>query len=185
MPALIIVVSLASVAVIFTVTARRLVRLGVEGIGRLPVPAPLFYVGKVALATPVVVLGLAAAGDLLGGDAPPSLRGWSAALLALMGALTTVLAFVHLGPATRSGLPREETTLQTGGIYAVSRNPMYLGAGLLHLGAVLYAPGVVPVGAMVVAALIHHRIVLVEERDLHRRFGAAYDAYRARVRRYV
>ena len=38
---------------------------------------------------------------------------------------------------------------------------------------------------LLVTAIVHHRIVLAEERFLERRFGRAWLDYRARVRRYL
>ncbi len=75
--------------------------------------------------------------------------------------------------------------LLTEGMYAWVRHPRYLevvaavfGYAALsnHLGAWIMAVAVLP-------AL--HLVVLVEERELARRFGAEYERYRARVPRYL
>jgi protein-S-isoprenylcysteine O-methyltransferase Ste14 len=75
--------------------------------------------------------------------------------------------------------------LVTSGPYAVSRNPMYLGWALLHLGA-----GVAGGSGWVVAALpavvrLMHREVLREERNLGEEFEEAYGHYRAAAPRYL
>lgn len=72
------------------------------------------------------------------------------------------------------------------GIFAHSRNPLYLGNilaligfCLIHGSALCYLVGV-PFFILAYVA-----IVLAEEEFLRRRFGAAYDAYAARVHRFL
>jgi protein-S-isoprenylcysteine O-methyltransferase Ste14 len=72
------------------------------------------------------------------------------------------------------------------GPFRVSRNPLYVGLLALYLGLALLAPtfwGLVlfPVAA----AFILWGAILPEERFLHRRFGAWYDDYARRVRRWL
>ena len=72
------------------------------------------------------------------------------------------------------------------GPFRVSRNPLYVGLLALYLGLALLAPtfwGVVLFPAAVL--LILWGAILPEERYLHERFGAAYDDYRRRVRRWL
>ena len=71
------------------------------------------------------------------------------------------------------------------GPYARSRNPMYVGWSLLHLGV-----GVATGSAWIVVALLPtaasiHRTVRREEDALGRRFGAEFERYRATVPRYL
>jgi protein-S-isoprenylcysteine O-methyltransferase Ste14 len=75
--------------------------------------------------------------------------------------------------------------LMTGGPYAVSRNPMYLGELALWLGsAVLYGSPVVLTGSVVVFVLMR-RLAIREEASLEAAFGDAYRRYKARVPRWV
>jgi protein-S-isoprenylcysteine O-methyltransferase Ste14 len=72
------------------------------------------------------------------------------------------------------------------GPYRLSRNPLYVGLLALYLGVTLLAPtfwGLVltPVAAL----LLLWGAILPEERFLHERFGAPYDAYVQRVRRWL
>lgn len=72
------------------------------------------------------------------------------------------------------------------GPYRVSRNPLYVGLLALYLGLALLAPtswGLVlfPVAVM----LIFWGAIQPEERYLRRRFGAPYDDYTRRVRRWL
>ncbi len=75
--------------------------------------------------------------------------------------------------------------LVTIGPYAISRNPMYGGWALLHLGAgVASGSGWVLAALPAVMRLLHPQIRR-EERDLGRRFGKDYERYRAAVPRYL
>lgn len=85
--------------------------------------------------------------------------------------------FDPVGPAS---------ALATDGIYRVSRNPMYLGAVIAFLGlsAYLNAPWLLLLQPVLVLALTKLAIER-EEAYLERRFGAAYQAYAARTRRWL
>lgn len=75
--------------------------------------------------------------------------------------------------------------LVTSGPYSVSRNPMYAGWALLHLGAALTARSPWILATLPAAATWVHQEVITEERRLAARFGDEYDRYRAAVPRYV
>jgi protein-S-isoprenylcysteine O-methyltransferase Ste14 len=81
---------------------------------------------------------------------------------------------------------RPASTLVTTGVYRFTRNPMYLGLAVLHFGTALYF------GNLATALLLLPYIVLIdrfvmprEEAYLGRRFGAEYEAFRRRVRRWL
>ncbi len=70
------------------------------------------------------------------------------------------------------------------GPYALSRNPMYVGWGLLHLGVgAAGGSGWVLATFPPAAAWIHHQVVR-EERSLDARFGDEFERYCAAVPRY-
>jgi len=72
------------------------------------------------------------------------------------------------------------------GPFRVSRNPLYLGLLALYVGLALLAPTVWGLVLFPVAVLlILWGAILPEERYLHARFGAAYDDYTRRVRRWL
>jgi len=76
-------------------------------------------------------------------------------------------------------------TLVTNGIYRVIRNPSYLGLLVGTLGWVL---GFRSLAGVVLTALLIPPLVArmhAEETLLQSQFGAEYDAYRSRVRRWV
>jgi protein-S-isoprenylcysteine O-methyltransferase Ste14 len=79
----------------------------------------------------------------------------------------------------------QPTRLVTDGPQAWSRNPMYVGWTLLHLGVGLVARSPWVLATWPMAFALVHRQVLLEERDLASRFGPEFTVYRGRVPRYV
>ncbi len=76
--------------------------------------------------------------------------------------------------------------LLTPGLYAFSRNPMYLFELTFWFGwAFFYGSIPVLVGFLLWLAMFNFVIVPWEERDLEARFGEAYRAYKARVPRWL
>jgi protein-S-isoprenylcysteine O-methyltransferase Ste14 len=75
--------------------------------------------------------------------------------------------------------------LVTTGPYANVRNPMYVGWALASLGIGLVTNAGWIVATTPLAAWWTHRDVLREESHLAARFGEEFDAYRARVPRYL
>lgn len=74
--------------------------------------------------------------------------------------------------------------LVTTGPYAASRNPMYVGWALLHLGAAVAGGSVWMLAAFAATGQVHRQI-LGEERELGDRFGDEFGRYRAAVPRYL
>jgi protein-S-isoprenylcysteine O-methyltransferase Ste14 len=71
------------------------------------------------------------------------------------------------------------------GPYEWTRNPMYLGWSMIHLGVALslLSPGMVVTWPAV--AVLVHRQILAEESQLAARFGAEFATYAASVPRYL
>lgn len=78
------------------------------------------------------------------------------------------------------------STIVSTGVFAVSRNPIYLGAACVLLGIAL-AFNLPWLLVLLVPALIACHIVLIapEERYLAAKFGADYQSYAATVHRWV
>ncbi len=96
----------------------------------------------------------------------------------------TYLVVRSLEAAGQVDLDRPDR-LVTSGPYEVSRNPMYLGWALLHLGAGVAAGSGWVVAALPAVVACVHREVLREERELGREFGDEYGRYRAALPRYL
>jgi protein-S-isoprenylcysteine O-methyltransferase Ste14 len=78
------------------------------------------------------------------------------------------------------------TTLMTDGVFAWTRNPMYLGFVLI-LGGVWLLMGSVSPGVVVAlfAVAMNRFFIPPEEEKLSRTFGETFEAYRRRVRRWI
>jgi protein-S-isoprenylcysteine O-methyltransferase Ste14 len=102
--------------------------------------------------------------------------------LSLLGAGSAVIvsSLVAVG---RIDLQHPER-LVTWGPYAISRNPMYVGWGLLHLGAALTIGSAWMAATLPLAAAWIHRQVLQEEHQLRSAFGEEF-ANRTTVARYL
>jgi len=82
--------------------------------------------------------------------------------------------------------PDRASHLVTGGIYRVSRNPMYLGFALLLLAwAVFLASPWMLLGVPAFMVFITRFQIIPEERALQGVFGDAYRDYQGRVRRWL
>jgi protein-S-isoprenylcysteine O-methyltransferase Ste14 len=72
------------------------------------------------------------------------------------------------------------------GVFAVSRNPVYLGAHVGILGVALGFDSLWILSMLVPFYLvIRHGVVAREEAYLERKFAGGYRAYKARVRRWL
>ena len=82
--------------------------------------------------------------------------------------------------------PERASAVVTSGIYNFTRNPMYVGILFVLLGWFL-AWGALSavVGLPLFVAYITRYQIVPEERALQAKFGSAYAAYRARVRRWL
>ncbi len=75
--------------------------------------------------------------------------------------------------------------LVTSGVHARTRNPIYVGFALAHLGLAAATRNGWMLATWPVSTALLHRWVPREEALLHELFGAEYDAYRSRVPRYL
>ncbi len=102
-----------------------------------------------------------------------------------LGLMAAGVAALILGETTP--IPhRAPAALVTGGVFRLSRNPVYLGDVLVLLGFVLRweaAIALVLVPGFIV--LIECRFIRGEEARLRAAFGTEFDAYCARVRRWI
>jgi protein-S-isoprenylcysteine O-methyltransferase Ste14 len=111
---------------------------------------------------------------------------WIGVALCLVGILILVLSLVSFGESFRVGIDVDQPgRLVTTGIFAVSRNPIYVGFFVFLLGQLLVSPDWVPVIYLVGFAALVHRQVLREEEFMRQRYGHVYADYCRHVRRYV
>lgn len=110
-------------------------------------------------------------------------------VIAAIGAVVATIAFAQFIAAGTSSDPRATTVSQrlvTTGIFARSRNPMYLGFALVLTGWILALGSLW--GGIVLPAFVDYLTrfqIEPEERLMRKTFGAAYDTYVSRVRRWI
>ena len=110
-------------------------------------------------------------------------------VLFVPGAILVVIArgaFAHAGTTFDPMAPDRSRVLVTDGVYALSRNPMYLGTllALLALAALLSNLFSLVLPAFFVLYMNRFQIA-PEERVLGSRFGSAHEDYVNSVRRWV
>ena len=79
----------------------------------------------------------------------------------------------------------EPPTLITDGPFQYSRNPIYVGHSLVHVGASVLLNSVWPIVTLVPLLWYLRRVVQREEKRLEALFGSEYDRYRDNVRRWL
>ncbi|MGE4328737.1 methyltransferase family protein [Diaphorobacter sp.] len=82
--------------------------------------------------------------------------------------------------------PAGTSALVTGGVYRITRNPMYLGLAVMLLAWAMYLGA--PLALAGVAAFMGYITrwqILPEERALARKFGTEFAAYAGKVRRWL
>lgn len=112
----------------------------------------------------------------------------------IAGILLSVFGLVIILIA-RSKMQKAETNIEpwkptnaiiSDGIYAFSRNPIYLAMALIFYGIKLIFNSVWFTPALVlVLIVIHYGVILREEKYLENKFGELYLNYKDRVRRWI
>jgi protein-S-isoprenylcysteine O-methyltransferase Ste14 len=109
------------------------------------------------------------------------------AALAVLGIAATFWAQLQMGISWRIGMdPQERTSLVTGGVFAVVRNPIFTAMAVTGLGLTLMVPNVIAlVGLVGLLVALELQVRVVEEPHLRRIHGQAYEAYTASTGRFV
>lgn len=116
---------------------------------------------------------------------PKELR-WGGMVLAFIGILIFGLSVYTMQDSWRAGIPEEDKTeFVTRGIYSVSRNPAFLGFDLTYLGILIMFFNPLLFVFSCFAGIMLHLQILQEEFYLEEVFGAKYQTYKKRVRRYL
>jgi protein-S-isoprenylcysteine O-methyltransferase Ste14 len=85
-------------------------------------------------------------------------------------------------------LPNSETNnaLVANGVFAITRNPMYLGMTLFCIGGALwFGRPLMLLAPVLMFAVANWVFIPFEEAKMRRQFGDAFDAYTKRVRRWI
>jgi protein-S-isoprenylcysteine O-methyltransferase Ste14 len=101
-------------------------------------------------------------------------------------AVAGVISFRRAETTVNPLKPESATSLVSTGVFAVTRNPMYLGLLLALVGWAMYLAAPVPLIGPVGFWLYIDRFQIVpEERALKKLFGNHFDEYAANVRRWL
>lgn len=121
---------------------------------------------------------------------PSVFGGWGAVAgpgLVVVGAVLMGAAITQMALARTTVIPRRNpSSLVTGGVFAWSRNPIYLADAVILTGAILWLDAVLALPLVASFAwLIQTRFIRDEEARLTEAFGPEFDLWAARVRRWV
>ena len=138
---------------------------------------------------PVWLAGFAAIGGIFGRAFPVhfNINDVLGSLLVVAGLVLMGLAILQMMVARTTVIPRRNPDrMVTGGVFRLSRNPIYLADVLILTGLyiawdALYAMPMIAVFIYV----IQSRFILDEEKRLDDLFGAEYEAYKAQTRRWL
>jgi protein-S-isoprenylcysteine O-methyltransferase Ste14 len=148
----------------------------------LKVP-PLLVVAIAAALMWLTAWALPAASLALPGRIPATI------LMALAGgvfAAAGIAEFRRARTTTNPLKPANASSLVHGGIYKLTRNPMYVGMALLLLGWGIYLSNPACLAVLFAFVAYMNRFQIVpEEKALESLFGAEFAAYRDKVRRWL
>jgi protein-S-isoprenylcysteine O-methyltransferase Ste14 len=102
------------------------------------------------------------------------------------GLLLLLSSLVSFGQSFRVGIDTDHSdTLMTTGVFALSRNPIYVAFAAILLGQCLVFPDWILLAYIGAGTWLFHRQVLREEAFLRTHYGQEYLEYCHRVRRYL
>jgi protein-S-isoprenylcysteine O-methyltransferase Ste14 len=111
---------------------------------------------------------------------------WAGDGLCLAGLLLMFFSLLSFGKSFRVGIDADKPdTLVTTGVFALTRNPIYVAFGFVLIGQFLVFPNWILLVYLAAGVLLFHRQVLREEAFLKTHYGNAYAQYCRRVRRYL
>lgn len=169
-----------------------LAKNGKQAMGKPTIQPILFYSGKFLLFAVWALFGFISVFPeyrsivpLLIQDQVPEVQKLMSVILLIPANLIIVPAYLSMGMVTHIGLPTGKHELRTGGIYRISRNPMYTSFIFLNTASFLFLPSILLLAVMIYGMVVHHFIILGEEKFLETEFGDKYSKYKASVPRYL
>lgn len=105
--------------------------------------------------------------------------------LFFVGLIVYILGAALYAASAVSYAKPEAGGLNTGGLYGVSRNPMYVAYFIYFVGCAIMAESLILLAVLIVFQISAHFIIRSEERWCMQKFGDEYREYMGRVRRYI
>ena len=143
---------------------------------------------------PLIFLAFLLSGYLLGQQVGPEslglpvdIRRGIAFVLVIMGLLVDGVAVASLRRKGTAPEPWKPTSaLVDTGLFAMSRNPIYLGFTLTYGGFAVAMDSAIALGLLLPLLIVIDRFVIArEEAYLERQFGETYRQYKQKVRRWL
>ncbi len=182
----VLVITLALFLMVFTVVVRAVIAKQ-QIFGRPPIPVFFFVLAKMLVVVNLLFLLLKGLGVGVYRMFEPVPWVDLVALASLiLGTIILVLSTVRLNKDLIFGLSSsEQHQLQTTGIFSISRHPFYLGFLFILFSSCLFYPNPVNILSFLGAWIIHHVIMIREEKFLVTQYGDQYREYMANVNRYL
>jgi protein-S-isoprenylcysteine O-methyltransferase Ste14 len=109
--------------------------------------------------------------------------------------IATFLSGILLNLLADRSIKKNKTTVKPGedsevliknGVFRISRNPMYLGMSLIHLGIGIFLGSISPFLVIpVFIYLVEKRFIALEEQKLEEKFGIEWNNYKKFVRKWI
>ncbi|MFX1571520.1 MAG: methyltransferase family protein [Promethearchaeota archaeon] len=106
-------------------------------------------------------------------------------IFVIIGTILFLIAYFNLNSLTDLANKSDSSELKTTGIYAISRNPIYLGLHIITFGFSLIIPTWITFICIIIFIINFHYRIKLEEKELEEIFGKAYIAYKRKVLRYI
>jgi protein-S-isoprenylcysteine O-methyltransferase Ste14 len=117
---------------------------------------------------------------------PSNTLGWGIAAIGPFAPLAALIQFRQARTTMNPHRPEAASRLVTSGVFAWTRNPMYLGLLIFLLGWAVRLGTLTPLsGPLLFVPLIQHVQIFPEERVLRTLFGDDYERYCRRVHRWL
>jgi protein-S-isoprenylcysteine O-methyltransferase Ste14 len=157
----------------------------IEVVGKTPINKYIYFSGKFSAYLSWMAILLQFFGPNIRMMQLPPIVLNASLITAIAAFILGLIAMTNLGSALRFGLPSEKTKFKSDGLYAVSRNPIYVAFNIISLSAIVYTSNIYVAILAIYGIYTHHLVTLSEEKFLAGRFGQKYQDYKKRVRRYL
>lgn len=138
---------------------------------------------------PVWLAGFAALGGFVGRFVPIewAYNGIFGAALVIVGLVVMLVAVAQMLLARTTVIPhRDPSALVMSGMFALSRNPIYLADAMILTGLYLHWDALLALPLVLLFMIvITRRFIRPEEARLEAAFGEVFQEYRARTRRWI